>query len=72
MHDTLSLAKTNSKVKQTPSFTNAELYNMTRHFFDQFVYPANLKQSASINSTLFSEDVLGRVDATRTFVGRGE
>jgi len=72
MHDAVPLAKTDPKVKQTPSFTNAELYNLTRHFFDQFIYPANLKQSASVNSTLFSEDVLGRVDVTRTFVGRGK
>lgn len=71
MHDASSLAKTDPKVKQTPSFTNKELYNMTKNFFDQFIYPANVKQTASINSTLFSEDVLGRVDVTRTFVGRG-
>lgn len=39
---------------------------------DIVIYPANLEQTASINSTIFSVDVLGRVDATRTFVGRGK
>lgn len=53
-----------------PVFTFNELYDMTTHFFDQFVYPNNVIQAKSINSTLWAEDVVGRVDATRNFNGR--
>lgn len=55
---------------QTPSFTYSQLLNLTTTFFDTFVYPNNGAEAKKINSTLFSEDVLGRVDVTRTFNGR--
>lgn len=58
------------KVKQTPSFSISELYNLTTVFWDAFMYPNNLAQSQSINSSIFAPDVLGRVDATRTFPGQ--
>lgn len=45
-----------------PNFKFDELFNMTKHFFDTFIYPANAKEARKINSTLFSEHVLGRVD----------
>ncbi|TVY83101.1 hypothetical protein LSUE1_G005917, partial [Lachnellula suecica] len=35
-----------------------------------FIYPANVEQAKSINSTLLAEDAQGRVDITRTFDGR--
>lgn len=38
MHEAVSLSKTNTNVKQTPSFTHGELYNLTRHFFDSCLY----------------------------------
>lgn len=60
----------NPRINQTPSFTLDELYNLTTAFVEAFMYPNNLAQTASINSTIFSEDVLGRVDVTRTFPGR--
>jgi hypothetical protein len=70
-HDHMSAALVHDpKIKQTPSFSMGELYNLTTGFFDAFMYPNNLVQSESINSTLFATDVLGRVDATRTFPGQ--
>ena len=58
------------KVKQTPSFSIGELYDLTTAFWDAFMYPNNLAQSKAINSSIFAPDVLGRVDATRTFPGQ--
>jgi hypothetical protein len=58
------------KINQTPSFSTAELYNLTTAFFDAFMAPNNLVEAEKINSTFFSEDVLGRADVTRTFPGR--
>jgi len=39
-------------------------------FADAFMYPNNTIEAAKINSTLFSENVQGRVDLTSTFDGR--
>lgn len=58
------------KINQTPSFSISELYNLTTNVFDALMYPNNLVQSEMVNSTIFSTDVLGRVDATRMFAGR--
>ncbi|KAG8528622.1 uncharacterized protein KY384_006309 [Bacidia gigantensis] len=52
------------------NFTFKELYRMQKKFLDAFIYPANQKEAKKINSTIFSEDVQGRVDITRTFSGR--
>ncbi|KAL9128137.1 MAG: hypothetical protein Q9217_003111 [Psora testacea] len=68
---------TNNRMKsaaETPPidkrFTFNELYQLQKKFLDAFIYPANQVQAESINSTLFSTDVQGRVDITRTFIGR--
>lgn len=53
-----------------PVFSVNELYYMSRCFFESFIYPQNQRESNMVNSTFFSENVLGRVDATRNFVGR--
>jgi hypothetical protein len=37
---------------------------------DAFMYPNNTVEAAKINSTLFAENVQGRVDVTNTFDGR--
>jgi len=58
------------QIKQTPSFSIGELYNLTTAFWDAFMYPNNLAQSEAINSSIFASDILGRVDATRTFPGQ--
>ena|ERR1700685_4411428 len=39
-------------------------------FADAFMYPNNTAQAQTINSTLFSENIQGRVDLTSTFDGR--
>ncbi|KAL9634652.1 MAG: hypothetical protein Q9164_003963 [Protoblastenia rupestris] len=61
----------NTRTNQTAAnFTFNELYQMQKKFLDAFIYPANQVQAEAINSTLFSTDVQGRVDITRTFTGR--
>jgi hypothetical protein len=55
---------------QTPNFTSTELYNLTNRFLQNHMYPLNIAQSLSINSSLLSPDILGRVDATRNYAGR--
>ncbi|THX27189.1 hypothetical protein D6D12_05675 [Aureobasidium pullulans] len=55
---------------QTPNYTFDELYNLTNRFLQNHMYPNNIAQSLAINSTLLSDDVLGRVDATRDYAGR--
>ncbi|ROW07798.1 hypothetical protein VMCG_03582 [Cytospora schulzeri] len=57
-------------VDAVPNFTFDELYSLTTTFLDAYMYPNSTKQALSINSTLFSEDVIGRVDVTRVFTGR--
>ncbi|KAB5585544.1 hypothetical protein GE09DRAFT_1277060 [Coniochaeta sp. 2T2.1] len=47
----------------------AELWKLQTTIWDNFLYPANVKQMQSINSTLFTPSVQGRVDLTRTFDG---
>lgn len=54
----------------TPHFTYEELYKLLTDFWDSFLYPADVAQAKVVNSTIFSEDVQGRMDATRTFTGR--
>ncbi|KAL8661090.1 MAG: hypothetical protein Q9202_005904 [Teloschistes flavicans] len=53
-----------------PSFSFDQLWDFHNHFLDNFIYPANIQAAKSINSTLFAENVQGRVDVTRTFEGR--
>ncbi|KAH8819704.1 hypothetical protein F5884DRAFT_23627 [Xylogone sp. PMI_703] len=52
------------------NFTFDELWNLQVNFLNNYTYPNNVIQAESINSTLFAEDVKGRVDITRTFDGR--
>ncbi|KAG0647323.1 hypothetical protein D0Z07_6924 [Hyphodiscus hymeniophilus] len=60
----------NTIITNTPHFTYDELYKLLTNFWDNFLYPADGAQAKSINSTLLSENVQGRMDATRTFDGR--
>jgi hypothetical protein len=53
-----------------PHYTFDELYNLQVKFFDNFIYPADITQAKSINSTLLAKDVQGHIDVTRTFDGR--
>lgn len=52
------------------NFSFEELYELQKLFLNNFTYPYNAEQAESINSTLFAENVQGRVDVTRTFDGR--
>ncbi|KAF2119582.1 hypothetical protein BDV96DRAFT_596288 [Lophiotrema nucula] len=54
----------------THNFTYEKLWDLQNHFYQRFVYPNNIAEAANINSTIFSEDVEGRVSDTRNFVGR--
>ncbi|KAJ4185340.1 hypothetical protein NW759_016992 [Fusarium solani] len=53
-----------------PKFKYNELWELETKFWDNFLYPANLEQAKAINSTLFADNVQGRVDITRNFPGR--
>ncbi|KAH0291117.1 hypothetical protein M436DRAFT_85631 [Aureobasidium namibiae CBS 147.97] len=55
---------------QTPNFTFNHLYFLTDRFLKNHMYPLNIAQASSINSSLLSADILGRVDATRDYAGR--
>jgi hypothetical protein len=59
-----------SRPTNQPSYTFDELYNLQVNLFDNYLYPADITQAKSINSTLLAEDVQGRLDITRTFDGR--
>ncbi|KAJ5475588.1 hypothetical protein N7539_007875 [Penicillium diatomitis] len=50
-------------------YTFDELWNLEKKFWDEFLYPANVKQTRGNESTVFATDVQGRVDITRTFDG---
>lgn len=64
------VANTSSASAAQPTFTFAQLWDLNKQFLDNFVYPADVQQAKAINSTVFAEDVQGRVDITRTFDGR--
>ncbi|KAJ5462458.1 hypothetical protein N7530_010663 [Penicillium desertorum] len=59
----------NDSNPQKPKFTFDELWELEVKFWDNFLYPANLKEAQTINSTFFTPDVQGRVDITRNFDG---
>ncbi|KAF2405160.1 hypothetical protein EJ06DRAFT_525706 [Trichodelitschia bisporula] len=52
-----------------PNFTFDEMWKMQTKFWDAFMYPNNVAEAKSINSSLLAPNVLGRVDVTRTFDG---
>ncbi|KAI9927538.1 hypothetical protein ASPWEDRAFT_140773 [Aspergillus wentii DTO 134E9] len=52
-------------------YTFSELWELEKGFWDAFLYPANLDQiTGEGEDSVFTEDVQGRVDITRTFDGR--
>ncbi|KAK5681300.1 hypothetical protein LTS10_007062 [Elasticomyces elasticus] len=46
------------------------LWSLHKEFWDAFMYPNNVAQAKSINSTLLASNVIGRVDITRVFTGQ--
>lgn len=65
-----SSSSTSNSSSNQPSFTFDELYKLQVRFYDNYIWPADVAQAESINSSLLAEDVLGRIDITRTFEGR--
>jgi hypothetical protein len=57
-------------INNTPDLGYDELYKLLTNFWDNFLYPSDVTQAKAINSTIFSEDINGRIDVTRTFTGR--
>ncbi|KAF1966749.1 hypothetical protein BU23DRAFT_584284 [Bimuria novae-zelandiae CBS 107.79] len=53
-----------------PNLGYTELYSLQTQFWDRFLYPNNVKEMESINSTMFSEAIQGRVSDNRKFIGR--
>ncbi|KAK9472044.1 uncharacterized protein V1510DRAFT_418474 [Dipodascopsis tothii] len=51
-------------------YSTGELFDLYQRFMDNLMFPANVIQANSINSTLLAENVVGRVDDTRRFDGR--
>lgn len=47
-----------------------ELFTHYQKFWDAFIFPASSAQLQSINSSLFTEDVVGQADMTRRYIGR--
>lgn len=50
-------------------FSTRDLYGLQSTIWHNFISPNNAIQAASINSSLFDENVRGRVDVTREFIG---
>ncbi|KAF7340323.1 hypothetical protein MVEN_01951400 [Mycena venus] len=50
--------------------TLQQMLGFLKQFNLDFSYPRNVEVAKSINYTGFSEDVVGRVDVTETFIGR--
>ena len=48
----------------------ANLLALHERFWDAFIFPASTTQLLSVNSSLFSDDVVGRVDESSTYIGR--
>ncbi|OGM50052.1 hypothetical protein ABOM_001327 [Aspergillus bombycis] len=47
-----------------------KLWSLENNIWTNFLYPANLKQINATDDSVFTKDVQGRVDITRTFPGR--
>ncbi|CAG5188960.1 uncharacterized protein ALTATR162_LOCUS12068 [Alternaria atra] len=54
----------------TPDLGYEELWRLQHEFYERWITPNNVKEAESINSTIFSDNIQGRVSDTRTFVGR--
>lgn len=59
-----------TNIPSHPTFSFDTLDRLNQNFWNRFIYPHNVDEALSLNSTLFSEDVIGRVDDSRTFYGR--
>ncbi|GLA40527.1 hypothetical protein AnigIFM63309_008361 [Aspergillus niger] len=57
-------------ISPTTSYTVDQLWSLTTHFWDNFLYPANTAHINPNDTSIFSDNVQGRVDVTRTFTNR--
>src|SRR6266487_353015 len=55
---------------EQPTFPFKKLWDLHKNLLDNIMYPNNINQAKAINSTLFAENVIGRVDISRDFFGR--
>ncbi|PSN65320.1 hypothetical protein BS50DRAFT_589739 [Corynespora cassiicola Philippines] len=46
-----------SDINPTPNLGYDQLWKLQHHFYRKFIYPNNVEEAASINSTIFSENV---------------
>ncbi|KAF2274437.1 uncharacterized protein EI97DRAFT_435269 [Westerdykella ornata] len=53
-----------------PNLGYRKLWDLQNMFWTRFKYPNNVAEAMSLNSTIFSENVQGRVSDTRNFEGR--
>jgi hypothetical protein len=61
---------TSSPIQSSEISNYLEKWGWLVRFLDAFMFPNNTIEAATVNSTLFSENVQGRVDLTSTFDGR--
>ncbi|KAF2872881.1 hypothetical protein BDV95DRAFT_605470 [Massariosphaeria phaeospora] len=66
----VGVARGELAINQTPDLGYKELWDLQNMFYTRFKYPNNVNEVESINSTIFSDDVQGRVSDTRNFEGR--
>lgn len=65
----LALAAVSIASRQ-PNYSFQELWDLQNNLLAQFIYPSDVAQAEAINSTLLSEDIVGRIDVTEVFLGR--
>ncbi|KAK7718032.1 hypothetical protein SLS57_006179 [Botryosphaeria dothidea] len=54
---------------ERPHFSLKELYKLQESIWENFIAPNNAIQAESVNSSLLTPDIRGRVDITREFIG---
>lgn len=67
---TPSFGMSSSQQSNGALLTYDELLTYYHRFWDAFIFPESSAQLQSVNSSLFAENVVGRVDVTRTYIGR--
>ncbi|KAH7108662.1 hypothetical protein B0J11DRAFT_586837 [Dendryphion nanum] len=65
-----AVAQDPTNPSNAPNLGYYELLRLQKSFWTLFSYPNNVKEAESINSTIFAENVQGRVSDTRNFAGR--
>ena len=58
------------RVSSQSNLTYDDLVTLHERFWDAFIYPASTEQLMAINSSLYAEDVVGRVSDSGTYLGQ--